>query len=106
MPDRARCQTPIACTLDAEALPDRLGQWRHLLATAGERSAIDGGARIELPGDTDVAFLTELVVAEQRCCAFFSFAITIDGRGLGLEVRAPADAAQIVEELFRSSRPN
>ena len=30
-----------------------------------------------------------LVAAEQACCPFFSFALTVDARGVGLEVSAP-----------------
>ena len=41
-----------------------------------------------------------LVAAEQDCCQFFQFAITVDTRGLALEVRAPSDAYAIVESMF------
>jgi len=32
--------------------------------------------------------------------AFFSFAVTVDQRGVGLEVRAPDGADEIVTSLF------
>jgi hypothetical protein len=38
--------------------------------------------------------------AEQDCCQFFEFAITVDRRGVALEVRAAAEAQPIVESLF------
>ncbi|MFM2071566.1 MAG: hypothetical protein RLZZ623_1829, partial [Actinomycetota bacterium] len=41
-----------------------------------------------------------LVAAEQHCCQFFTFAITVDGRGVGLEVRCPAAALPVLESLF------
>lgn len=44
--------------------------------------------------------LTRLAVAEQRCCSFFSFAVTVDNRGLAPEVRAPADAENLIGALF------
>jgi hypothetical protein len=91
----------IACTLDAEAVPDRLRDWEAILSTSGERTALDdGGLRVELDADVDLAEVARLVVAEQRCCAFFSFAITADERGIGLEVWAPGDAGEIVASLF------
>ncbi len=56
--------------------------------------------RIEFGHDVDVSELARLIEAEQHCCAFFSFAITVDHRGVAMEVRAPGDAASIVAELF------
>ena len=41
-----------------------------------------------------------LATAEQDCCTFFAFAITVDTRGIALEVRAPRDAFPILEALF------
>jgi len=43
---------------------------------------------------------TALVAAEQDCCQFLRFAITVDVRGVALEVTAPDDARPIVESLF------
>ena len=50
--------------------------------------------------DVDVVELTRLMHAEQGCCRFFGFALTIDADGVGLEVRAPADAQDVVTSLF------
>ena len=47
-----------------------------------------------------IAELMRLVAAEQDCCQFFRFAITVDTRGVALEVRAPDDALSIVESMF------
>jgi hypothetical protein len=44
--------------------------------------------------------VAHLATAEQSCCRFFAFAVTIDQRGFGLEVRAPDDALPIVQALF------
>jgi hypothetical protein len=43
-----------------------------------------------------------LTVAEQSCCQFFAFAITVDERGTALEVRAPHDARPVLQSLFGS----
>jgi hypothetical protein len=40
------------------------------------------------------------MAAEQSCCSFFSFALTVDDRGVALEVRAPQDAAELVTAVF------
>ncbi len=92
---------PIACTLAAGAMPDRLADWTHVLDAAQERSrTADGRLRIEFGDAVDVAELVRLVEAEQRCCAFFAFAITIDQRGTALEVGAPSAADDVVTSLF------
>jgi MerR family transcriptional regulator, copper efflux regulator len=94
---------PIACTLEPGAMPNRLADWRAILDQALARTiAADGALRVELDDDLDLDELARLVAAEQHCCAFFSFAITVDARGIGLEVRAPAGAADIVTSLFGS----
>lgn len=92
---------PIACTLEPGAMPHRLAEWNTVLGRAQARIAIgDGALRIEFANEADLGDLARLVAAEQHCCEFFSFALTIDQRGIGLEVRAPEGAAGIVAELF------
>ena len=91
----------IACTLEPGAMPDRIADWNEVLAHARSRSTTDdGGLRVELDNDVPLAELVTLVSAEQACCAFFSFAITIDQRGVALEVHAPDGADAIVASLF------
>jgi hypothetical protein len=97
----AQPDPPIACTLEPEDMPSRLADWQIVLDRAGARTTTDDGAlRIELDDSLDVGELGRLVAAEQRCCAFFSFAITVDTRGIGLEVRAPDGATDLVTSLF------
>jgi DNA-binding transcriptional MerR regulator len=93
----------IACTLPADAVDDRLADWRRLLGFVVAHEPVDGGIRLALdacvPGDE----LLRLTTAEQSCCAFFAFAITVDGRGLALEVRAPDAGADLVAAMFASA---
>ncbi|MEY2432795.1 MAG: hypothetical protein QOC92_2520 [Acidimicrobiaceae bacterium] len=92
---------PIACTLEPAAMPDRMADWRSVLDHARSRStAPDGSLRVELDDAIDVGALARVVAAEQQCCAFFTFAITVDDRGIGLQVGAPAGAEEIVASLF------
>lgn len=95
-----RADPAIACALTADQVPDRIADWQHLLDHVTSRDAIDGGIRLTLAGDSPLDELVRLAVAEQGCCAFFSFAITIDHRGTALEVRAPADAGELVTAVF------
>ncbi len=92
--------SPIACTLPDDAMPGRIEDWAGLLRFVTTRSSVDGGIRLELDPGVPVAELAQLAHTEQLCCRFFSFALTVDARGVGLEVRAPDDALPIVHALF------
>lgn len=81
-------------------MPGRVREWEGLLAHVGAREAIDSGVRLQLDATTAINQVARLVASEQACCAFFAFSITVDGRGLGLEVRAPADAQPVLASLF------
>lgn len=94
---------PVACTLDASDVPGRLREWRDLVTHVADRQAIDGGHRLLLDASTPLDQLALLVAAEQGCCSFFAFAITIDSRGSALEVRAPAEGRAIIESLFAAA---
>ncbi len=91
---------PIACTLDAGRLPDRIQEWRRLLAHVDGRVDIAGGVRLHLDATTPMDRLAVLARAEQACCGFFAFAITVDDRGVALEVRAPTEALSLVDSLL------
>jgi MerR family transcriptional regulator, copper efflux regulator len=90
----------IVCTLGAKAMAARVVQWQTALADVVSRERIDGGVRLVLSADASLGALLELANAEQDCCRFFRFAMTIDSRGAALEVRAPAHATEIVHSLF------
>ena len=92
---------PIACTLQADAMPERIEHWQTMLAHVRARVATPyGRLRIEFDGDVDLGELAQLVAAEQQCCSFFAFTLTIDGRGIALEIGAPDEATEIVSAVF------
>jgi DNA-binding transcriptional MerR regulator len=90
----------IACTLSAGSMKGRIADWQSLLAHVERREPIDGGVRSVFSPSVPIGDLMRLVAAEQDCCQFFRFAITVDTRGVALEVRAPEDALEIVESMF------
>lgn len=90
----------IACTLSAGSISGRLADWNALLAHVARRERIDGGIRLQFASSVPADKLIRLATAEQDCCQFFSFAITVDVRGIALEIRAPADAQSLVESVF------
>ena len=96
-------EVPIACTLEPGAMPDRVAEWAGVLHAVSRRTAIDGGWRIEFGSDVDLGELGRLIGAEQHCCAFLRFTLTVDADGTVLEVRAPALAAGIVADVFGSA---
>jgi hypothetical protein len=93
-------EPPIACTLAAGSMKGRIADWQALLAHVDHRERVDGGVRASFAASVPIVDLMQLVAAEQDCCQFFRFAITVDTRGIALEVRAPEDAHEIVESMF------
>lgn len=93
-------EAAIACTLSAGAMKGRLDEWHALLAHVVRREEIDDGVRSVFADTVPVGELIRLVAAEQDCCQFFRFAITVDRRGIALEARAPLDAHDLVTSMF------
>lgn len=44
--------------------------------------------------------LAGLVAAEQECCSFLSFALTVDSAGTTLAVTAPPEGAVVLAQVF------
>jgi len=93
---------PIACTLDDAERPERIAAWQAVLAAVEARESIDGGVRLRFRSSDVAGDVAALAAAEQHCCSFFRFSLTIDGRGTALEVTAPPDAIALVHSLFGS----
>ncbi len=91
-------QAPVACSLAADGLQERARAWRELVA-GGTRKQIHGGLRLTLPVARAGAG-AELAAAEQECCPFLDFRLLLDGPVVHLEVHAPAEAADLMAELF------
>ena len=71
-------ESAIACTLSAGSMKGRLADWQELLAHVECREAIEGGVRSVFAPSVPIDELMRLVAAEQDCCQFFRFAITVD----------------------------
>jgi MerR family copper efflux transcriptional regulator len=90
----------IACTLSAGSMKGRMFDWQNLLSHVVRREGIDGGVRCVFGADVPTGDLIRLVAAEQDCCQFFRFAITVDARGVALEGVAPPDALPFLTAIF------
>jgi DNA-binding transcriptional MerR regulator len=89
---------PVACSLTSAAIGGRAEQWQQLMRGA-EHEEIPDGRRLTLPIQR-IEAITALAAAEQQCCPFFDFRLHLDGSVLHLEVRAPAEGADLLAELF------
>ncbi|MEU6338639.1 MerR family transcriptional regulator [Streptomyces cellulosae] len=89
---------PVACSLSGVGLHERAAQWRDAVDGA-VRTSVPDGLRLTLPVDR-TARVAELAAAEQQCCPFFDFRLHLDGPRLHLEVRAPAEGAELLADLF------
>jgi hypothetical protein len=78
----------------------RLDDWQALLTHVVVREQLDDGVRVTFGPATPLDDLIRLTAAEHDCCQFFGFAITVDGRGVALEVRSPPEALDVVHALF------
>jgi anti-sigma-K factor RskA len=88
---------PIACSLDAGALTERLEEWRSLVARSVVSVRTEPTAvHLELE-QSDEALVAAAAVAqrEKQCCPFFGVSIDIgaDLRTLSLSVPVGAEAA-------------
>ena len=93
-------QQPIACTLTAGDLRDRLG-W---IATPN-RDALLGHDRADLTlrlryAPQAVQHVRSLMRQEQACCAFLSFEMHEQPGEVTLTVKAPEQARAAIDELF------
>jgi hypothetical protein len=95
-------KVPIACTLTADAMVDRLAEWRAVFSTMVEKvERHEHQATLTLSGGRD-ALLTvvDLAEREKACCSFFEFSIELEGFDARLHVEVPAEADQILTDLL------
>jgi len=83
-------------------LRGRLDEWQRLLKHVGHRESIDNGLRATFGPATPLDELMRLAAAEQDCCQFFTFAITVDSRGVAVEERAPRRRTPGAPRLVRT----
>ena len=80
-------ETPIACTLTADELPNRLESARRLGARALVASMLRAPRRAALRRRS--ASVDALVAAESTCCSFFTFSVTESNERVEFEILTP-----------------
>jgi hypothetical protein len=94
-------ELPIACSLSASELPDRMTEMAELGRDALLDARVDG-ARAQLrfaAGEGVRERVARFVEAESRCCAFLSFALAEAPDEVVLRIDAPAGAEGVLAEL-------
>lgn len=89
---------PIACSLDADELPQRLAELRAIGSDALLSVGPDGVLRFR--ADKSIrARLEAVIAAESRCCPFLSFDLRERDGELLLAISAPDDAEPLASDL-------
>ncbi|MBA3301379.1 MAG: hypothetical protein H0T15_05870 [Thermoleophilaceae bacterium] len=94
-------EPPIACSLDASQMSDRLAE----AAAIGAESLFDvreqGERKLLLfrAGEGVQSRLERIVAAELECCPFLSLELTAEPDALVLTIAGPDDAQPIVDEM-------
>src|SRR5699024_1170609 len=97
--DTERWRTaPVTCSLTGEDIVEQARQWQRLLSDA-ECTEIDDGLRLTVPVER-AGKIAALGTVEQQCCPLFDLRLHLDDPVVCLEVRAPADGAMLLTELF------
>ena len=92
---------PIACTLTATELPERLAEMAEL-GRAALLEATASGRRAELRFAAGAGVrdrIDAIVAAEAQCCAFLTMSVTEDADTVVLVIDAPEGAEPVVSEL-------
>jgi hypothetical protein len=89
-----------ACTLDAEAMPARVAEWRALRERASEIQHVAGGRTLILAAEEPMAAVADLAARESECCAFYTFTLVLDGPTRELQITAGPGEEPAVEVLL------
>jgi DNA-binding transcriptional MerR regulator len=94
---------PIACTLDATTMAERLSLWRNLTAKVVERADTPDGVRLRFASGVSAVEIADLAAKEQGCCAFLRFGLGIVDGATTLDITARADARAMIDALLAAS---
>ncbi len=86
-------EVPVACSLNASDLTDRMNRWNVLTDQAKPVvTSTDTGLRLAfLPNQGVAEELTALAELERACCAFASWTVRADADGVVLDISASSE---------------
>jgi hypothetical protein len=97
---------PIACSLSAAELPERLAEMtavgRSSLLTA-ETASRHAVLRFRAGADTSER-LAAIVAAERECCAFLAMELRDEPGAIALTIDAPESAQPVLDDLVAAFR--
>jgi hypothetical protein len=100
--DRGPGWAPRACTLPTSQRPLRVAEFDGLFTEAVRGIERVGPTRLRLelqPSPQAAGRAATLAAAETECCSFFTFALTMTGGRLVLEVSVPPPQAGVLDAL-------
>lgn len=94
-------QLPVACSLSAAELPQRLAEMRAIGETSFVGAEIDAQrALIRFEPEQDLARrLEDVVDKEAECCSFLAISVADREGELELEIVAPDGAEELLEDF-------
>ena len=91
------------CSLSPNALSERRGAWRSLMAQALHRRVEPGRVLSTYPSGPEIArSLAQLVEAEKDCCPFLEFDIRESDSTIEVELRYPPEFAATLASVLDS----
>ena len=98
---------PIACSLDAGSLADRVDEWRALVATSVVAVEVEPKVVHLVLEPSELALVTavELAQREKQCCPFFDVVVAIGAQQRTLSLRVPDGAEEALASFLAMLRP-
>ena len=107
MSSDASANAPIACSLDAGSLTDRVEEWRALVAGSVVKVEAEPTAVHLVLEPSEVALVAAAALAqrEKQCCPFFDVAIDIGAQQRTLSLRVPEGAEEAMATFVAMLTP-
>ena len=100
---------PIACTIGADEIPDRIAIVERMRAAMISIERTDTGLLLQFPREAAIeADVRRFAVDEKRCCQFWGFAVLDGDDELVLRWDGPPTAGELLDRLdalMRSDDP-
>jgi hypothetical protein len=100
---------PIACTIGAEEIPDRIAIVERMRAATTSLERTETGLLLQFPREPEIeADVRRFVVDEKRCCQFWGFAVIEGDDEIVLRWDGPPSAGELLDRLdalMRSDDP-